>query len=212
MADLVIYDLDGTLIDSAFMVSSILNEMRVEAGKNMLTPDTLIPWLSLGGEDLIVNSLDVKGGDIKRSLDIFRDRYFSAFTPIDSLYRGVNETLDGLLEMNINLAICTNKPRKLAEKVLKETEIFQKFSFVSAGDDLATKKPHPRNLEICLEFFSTSPIDSILVGDSSVDLLTARSTGVRFIHYVPGYDDGVIGVSGLDKIHNHKELLKLVRN
>ncbi len=212
MTNLVVYDLDGTLVDTAVIVGSILNQMRLEVGKHPLDHGALIPWLSLGGEDLIMNALDVKEGNVKECLDVFRGRYLSIFTPIESLYQGVVETLDCLMEMNIKLAVCTNKPRKLAEKVLKETKIFKKFSFISAGDDLETKKPHPRNLEICLEMFGALPRDSILVGDSSVDFLIAKATGVKFIHYVPGYDDGVVGIGTSGKINHHKELLKLIRN
>jgi len=208
---LVIYDLDGTLIDSAFIVQSIINQMREEQGRDPIDKEKLIPWLSLGGEDLISNSLEVSGDDVNRCLGEFRDRYSETPTPVESVYVGAMETLERLHELNIKLAICTNKPRKLAEKVLKETGLFDKFSFISAGGDLLTKKPDPRNIELCFEGLSTAPKTSILVGDSTIDQRLAKLVGVPFIQYAPGYDDGVDISDFSYKINHHLEILHFLK-
>ena len=211
MTKLVIYDLDGTLIDSALIVQSIINQMRKEQGRDPIDKEKLIPWLSLGGEDLISNSLEVSGDDVHRCLGEFRDRYYEIQTPIESVYVGVMETLEQLHDLNIKLAICTNKPRKLVEKVLNETGLFDNFSFISAGGDLPTRKPDQRNIELCFEGLSTAPETSILVGDSTIDQRLAKLVGIPFIQYAPGYDDGVATSDLRHKIYHHLELLNYLK-
>jgi len=107
------------------------------------------------------------------------------------LYRGVEFVLAKLNKAGIRLTICTNKPRKLAEKVLSETAISQFFDFVCAGDDLPTIKPNVANLLACCDAVNVEPALTWLVGDSSVDQNLALGTGVPFIFHRSGYDDGV---------------------
>lgn len=210
MTNLVIYDLDGTLIDSAAVVMSILNQMRNEIGKQPIAKNDLVPWLSLGGESLVIKALEIGEVDALTYLDDFRARYLRVPTPISTVYPGVHETLNELLEMEISLAVCTNKPRRLAEKVLDETGLLDKFSFMSAGGDLPTQKPNPNNLAICLEYYGSPPVEAILVGDSTVDQALSLALGVPFAHYLPGYDDGVSNGKINYKIKHHLELIKCI--
>lgn len=208
--NLIIYDLDGTLIDSAAIVSFILNEMRSELGKSRLEPQDLMPWLSLGGDDLIFHGLDISRNQVGPYLEEFRNRYYQLPTPKDSVYGGVKEVLCKLMSENIKLAICTNKPRKLAEKVLREVDLLDKFSFISAGGDLITKKPDPRNLEICLENLAEEARHTYLVGDSSIDQQISKLVGVSFIHYAPGYNDGINADEVEFKINHHSEIFNFI--
>lgn len=210
MTNLVIYDLDGTLIDSAAVVMSILNQMREEIGKQPIAKSDLVPWMSLGGEALIIKALEVGVGDASIYLDDFRARYLMVPTPSSAVYPGVHETLNELLEMEISLAVCTNKPRRLAEKVLEETRLLDKFSFMSAGGDLPTQKPNPKNLAICLDYFGSPPNKAILVGDSTVDQAISLSLGIPFAHYLSGYDDGVSNGKIDYKIKHHSDLIKCI--
>lgn len=210
MTSLVIYDLDGTLIDSASIVTSILNQMKYELGGSPIDKRELISWLSLGGESLIINALGVAKGEASIYLENFRARYMLITTPKGAIYPGVYETLDILEGAGVNLALCTNKPRKLAEKVLYETGLTKKFTFMSAGDDLPTQKPDPKNLEICLNYYGVLPKEVIFVGDSTIDQALCLSLGTPFVHYAPGYDDGVDGNKIYYKIQHHSELIELI--
>lgn len=210
MTRLVIYDLDGTLIDSAGVVISILNQMKYELGGSPIDKDALIPWLSLGGESLITNALGVSNTEVSTYLEDFRARYLQIPTPKSAMYPGVYEALDSLEAAGVNLALCTNKPRKLAEKVLHETGLIDKFTFMSAGGDLPTQKPNPKNLEICLNYYDALPKDVLFVGDSSIDQTLCKSLGVPFVHYLPGYDDGVSGDVANYKIEHHFELMEII--
>ncbi len=187
----IVFDLDGTLIDSGRTVATVLNGMRNEQGKPELPMSEFIPWLSLGGEQLITYALEVGGADVQTNLTYFRQQYFERPTPTDSLYAGVVEALETFSARAYRLSICTNKPRRLAEKVLKETRIEDYFSYICAGDDLPTRKPHTQNLKVCVEYFGLMPEHGIVVGDSCVDQSMADQLKMPFYFHRNGYDDGV---------------------
>lgn len=206
----IVYDLDGTLVDSAIIVQDILNDMRSELGKPSLSKSDLIPWLSLGGEDLVGNALEVSTNSLSQAVSEFRRRYYLRPTPLDSVYPGVLETLERLAGESNRLALCTNKPRNLAEKVLRETGLARFFAFVSAGGDLPSKKPDRRNLDICLSYFSVSADEAVLVGDSKVDQMTAKTAGVSFVLFAGGYNDGVALTDSDRIIDHHLDILNFI--
>ncbi|MBU3625039.1 HAD-IA family hydrolase [Polynucleobacter sp. JS-Safj-400b-B2] len=210
MAKLIVYDLDGTLIDSAKIVTSVLNQMRTERGLEHLEAEQLVPWLSMGGEDLVANALGLPVKGIQSHLTDFRKRYSEIDTPNDSIYPGIKETLNHFVNSGFQLAVCTNKPRVLAEKVLKETQLYDYFGYMNAGGDLPYKKPHPQTLLSCLEFFGVDSREAILVGDSTVDQSLAQATDVAFVQYLPGYDDGIELFNPQMKINHHRDLKNLI--
>jgi phosphoglycolate phosphatase len=210
MVKLIIYDLDGTLINSAKTVVNILNQIRNDRGLQPLTIKRLVPWLSMGGEDLVASALEIPVDDIHPYLLKFRKRYAELSTPEDSLYPGVKEALNELSNLGYQLAICTNKPRGLTEKILKETQLHSYFAYLNAGGDLLHKKPHPDNLFSCLSYFGLGSKEAILVGDSTVDQAMAMAAKVAFVQYLPGYDDGIELSNNQMKIDHHTELKNLI--
>jgi phosphoglycolate phosphatase len=207
---LIVYDLDGTLVDSAKIVASVLNQMRFERGLKQLGVGQLVPWLSKGGEDLVANALELPAEAIQQYLLDFRNRYSEMDTPNDSIYPGINESLSHFANSGYQIAVCTNKPRALAEKVLKETQLYDYFGYINAGGDLPFKKPHPQTLLSCLEYFGVDSGDTILVGDSTVDQSLGKATNVIFVQYLPGYDDGIKLDNPLMRIDHHGRLENLL--
>ena len=207
---LLVYDLDGTLVDSAKVVVSILNSLRQGLGLNDLSVVSVLASISLGGEDLIRNALGVSGGDVNIYLNKFREMYFDLPTPEDCVYQNVFETLSSLNNRGFNFAICTNKPRKLADKVLRETKLDVFFNSINAGGDLITKKPDRVNLQACINYFDSTFDKIYLVGDSTVDQQLAVNADVPFIFYAPGYDDGVDQKKTVFTLHDHLEILCLI--
>lgn len=188
---LMVFDLDGTLVDSGQVVAFILNQLRQEMGKEAKDIDFFIPWLSLGGEDLVANGLELSVNEISPYLKEFRSRYSQLSTPLNSVYEGVAQLLDFLNVRNVKMCVCTNKPRALAQKVLRETGLEKYFMYMCAGGDLKTKKPSPENLEICLKYFGEDPLNVLLIGDSKIDQKIADSLDVDFAFFKGGYNDGV---------------------
>jgi phosphoglycolate phosphatase len=206
MCALWVFDLDGTLVDSAVVVASILNEKRVELGRVALPVSEFIPWISLGGEQLVSNALDIPADSVAQHVADFRSRYLTRPTPLESVYPGAADMLAVLGESGRRVALCTNKPRKLTEKVLSETGLDRRIEFICAGDDLPVRKPHADMLNACLRRFSAKAVDAVLVGDSTVDCSLARATGVPFVFFTAGYDDGVsVGPADIS-IGSHFEL------
>ncbi|NQW44871.1 MAG: HAD hydrolase-like protein [Deltaproteobacteria bacterium] len=188
---LAIFDLDGTLVDSGKVVATILNQIRIEIGKKEQDVSFFIPWLSLGGEELVANGLEIELNKAKPFLDDFRGRYYEVLTPMDTVYEGVLNLLDHLVYRKVKICICTNKPRNLAEKVLRDTGLEKYFQYMCAGGDLKTKKPNPTNLDVCIKYFREDNQNVILIGDSSIDQKTAAALGVDFAYFMHGYNDGV---------------------
>ena len=188
---LFIFDLDGTLVDTAVDVICILNKMRRDLGKQELSSKFFLPWISMGGEDLIIHSLETKV-DVQKQLVRFRDLLSFRRTSETQVYSGVKSLLLKLKKLNCNLSICTNKPRFLAEKVLNDTNLMKYFSFISAGDDIETKKPSPENLQLILNNFSFDKKKVIYVGDSIVDQKICNSLDIPFYFFSKGYNDGVL--------------------
>ncbi len=189
---LVIFDLDGTLVDSGMQVAALLNELRQDLGKPPLSLDCYVPWLSLGGLQLISHGLEISQDAAPAFLSKFRESYRLQPTPQDSIFPGVRSALDELGAQGIEMSICTNKPRGLAEKILRELGLAQYFKSMCAGGDLPTQKPDPANLRRCLDAHGVTGERAIMIGDSRVDQKVAVACDVPFGWYVGGNDDGVI--------------------
>jgi len=189
--NLVTFDLDGTLIDSAELVLHILNLQRANMQKELLDKKKLIPWISLGGEDLISNALDVSKKDCKRYVNEFREIYLNLKTPESLIFPGVVRFLDILIRNNIIITLCTNKPRKLVQNSLQDTSLKKYFDFFVAGDDLNSKKPDSQNLLKCMNYYGVSKEKTLFIGDSKIDQKLANKCEVEFWFFSSGYNDGV---------------------
>ena len=207
---LVVYDLDGTLVDSAPATVALLNQLRNELGLSSMSYDTFIPWLSLGGTKIMTNSLELDSEKkAKEYLEEFRRRLETFPSNTMPLYSNVKESLKLLLENNVKIGICTNKASRLVHKIINELKIDQYFDIVIAGDDLPVSKPNPLHLLTCLERLNISINDAIFVGDSTVDHRTAISANVTFAFYQRGYDDGVDYTKSIS-FDDHLDLVKRI--
>lgn len=207
----IVYDLDGTLIDSAIVVAELLNELRAERALPPLAIEDYKPWLSMGGHAMIAAALHIEEAASESALVTFRRRYFERPTDPATLYPAVPDTLARLKDDGLHLGLCTNKPRALTNKVLAETGLADFFEVICAGNDLTTSKPHPDNLLLCLKALGSRAEVTLMVGDSTVDQRLAAASGARFVFFSGGYDDGVVLGSHTPVIHRHSEIYELIR-
>jgi phosphoglycolate phosphatase len=184
----IVFDLDGTLIDSAPVVADILNAMRQDHSKDALGIDFYRAWSSEGGAVLVGNALDISSKDAEQFVPEFRRRYFDLPTPLNSIYPGVIEMLKAFESRNISLAICSNKPEHLCKKVLNEVNLSSYFDIVVGGDTLAKRKPDPLPLMHVIHEIRINPNRILYVGDSLIDKNTAISAGIDFAFFAGGYD------------------------
>lgn len=209
MYSTIVYDLDGTLIDSAVTVTALLNDMRAEHALPPLAINDYKPWLSIGGKAMVAAALGISQAEAEPLLRSFRTRYLKLPTDPATTYPDVHFTLSTLRSADIRLGLCTNKPRALTEKILAETGLDIFFDVVSAGQDLTTSKPHPDNLNICLHSLSSQPNETLVIGDSRIDQCLAEVCGTSFAFFTGGYDDGVRIEACALTIHHHPEIFNL---
>jgi phosphoglycolate phosphatase len=192
LTQILIFDLDGTLVDSSNTVLEILNGIRYELKKNIFKLEDVVPILSLGGEDMIKFTIENNNdADIKQYLEIFRIRYNQHSLKHEKLYPFVFHTLAQLRDIGIPLAICTNKPKNIVQKVLIKHSIYNFFDIIIDGNDVKQKKPNPEGLQMILNYKSISAKNAVFVGDSRVDQNAANKIKIPFIWHESGYDDGV---------------------
>ena len=186
--DHVIFDLDGTLVDSAVLCSHILNQMLAERGSaRTLTVDCARPHMSLGGPHLVRTMLADECGELEAELTDFRARYAAHPTPETSLFPGVRQGLERLSARGLQLSICSNKPQHLCEKVVRELSLGGMISVIVGTAEGRMHKPHPQLMNLTLHAAGSRAERSLFVGDSEQDEALAKATGVPFAFVGYGY-------------------------
>jgi phosphoglycolate phosphatase len=187
----IIFDLDGTLIDSAPVVAKVINEMRQQQAMDALTIDCYRAWSSEGGAVLLGNAFGIPPKDAEQLVPEFRKRYFDLPTPVNSIYPGVIEMLRAFKSRNICLAICSNKPENLCKKVLNEVNLNSYFDVVVGGDTLIKRKPDPLPLKHIIKELKINPNQILYVGDSIIDKNTAMAAEIDFAFFSGGYEQKI---------------------
>ena len=195
---LVVFDLDGTLIDSIGDIAAAANRALVEAyGEGALLPNDVVRGFVGGGaRQLIEQCLRAAAApveDLGRVFDRFLAIYGSSLTRTTRLYPGMAEVLDALSVLSIPLAVLTNKPGGMSRTIMGDLGLAPRFIAVIGGDDLASKKPDPEGLCLIATQAGIEPAETALVGDSAVDVRTARNAGAISVGVLWGYDrEGVV--------------------
>ncbi|MGH8294285.1 MAG: phosphoglycolate phosphatase [Steroidobacteraceae bacterium] len=190
---LIAFDLDGTLIDSAADLAGAANTLLAGFGCEPLSLAEVRRMIGDGVATLVARVLAARHceqADPARAAQIFMRHYEACATSLTTAYPGAAEALQALRAAGIPLAVCTNKPARLAASVLDNLGLAKYFARVIGGDSLPFRKPDPRVLLAVLEALGARPESSLLVGDSEVDAATARSAGVPFVLMKHGYRRG----------------------
>lgn len=189
---LVVFDLDGTLIDSAGDLTTAINAMLAGFGCRPLSVPEVRRMIGDGVAMLVARALAARqcDADPARAEQMFMRHYEADATSLTTAFPGVAEALQALRAAGIPLAVCTNKPARITAGILSRLGLAEYFARVVGGDSLPFRKPDPRVLLTVLETFAARPESSLLVGDSEVDAATARSAGVPFVLMKHGYRRG----------------------
>jgi len=207
----ILFDLDGTLVDSALSIGAVLNQMRLERNMSHLETQKYRDWVSLGANDLVAKSLEIAVGDVDPFLQDFRARYASKKTATEDLFPFVRESLNALKNLRISMAICSNKPLHLCEKVLNDLDLDGYFSCVVGGSSVTRAKPSREPVDIALSMLGYSHGDSLLIGDSTLDQGASKNSGLPFIFFSGGYNDGVDLAQVAGTISSMNELIPLIK-
>jgi phosphoglycolate phosphatase len=173
----LVFDLDGTLIDSKVDLALSVNATLEHMGRAPLEPDRIYGYVGHGAPMLVRRALGLRASDaeVEQGLAYFLSYYRAHMLDNTVTYPGVREALE-LLRAH-SMAVLTNKPVRFSQGILDGLGIAHYFRYVYGGNSFATKKPDPEGMNILLRDFGAAPREAMIVGDSEVDVRTARNAG-----------------------------------
>lgn len=198
--DLILFDLDGTLIETAAEIAESANDVLRAEGYEPLPLPMIRDWIGHGARETVVKAMMHASGrseaqlrvpaELDRLMVIFGRSHAKHCGTASTLFPDVRESLDALESMGIRLALVTNKESRFADQVLDAHGLRRYFSPMICGDTLPVKKPDAQTVRYCIEQHGAIPARTILVGDSSVDVATARNAGIECWAVPYGYNGG----------------------
>ena len=193
---MVLIDLDGTLIDSVPDLAYCVDALMSQLGLPPRGEAKVRQWVGNGIERLVKRALlDQLDGEpdpalLAKALPIYFELYKDNLSKRSRLYPGVKEGLQFLLDAGYKLGCITNKAAAFTEPLLKDLGIYDYFQIVVSGDTLPVKKPDPLPLLHAARFFKVEPSHALMVGDSISDVKAARAAGFQVICMSYGYNHG----------------------
>lgn len=199
----VIFDLDGTLIDSAPDIGAALNRFLTGRGRPAVPPDRVRGMIGDGALNLLRYAHIETGEPLhpdeeQQVLADFIDVYESQPTDPESVYPGVHATLEELARRGVLLGLCTNKPARVTREVLAQIGMAERFGAVAGGDTLDVRKPDGRHLAWVIERLGVPERSAVMVGDNANDMKAARSLGIPAVAVSYGYPRMPIADLGAD--------------
>ncbi len=179
-ADLLIFDLDGTLLDSKKDLADSVNATRSFMGLEPLPLEVVSTYVGNGAPMLVRRALpDADDAQLVLGLEYFLNYYREHMLDSTTLYPGVREALDQLHEGQVPLAVLTNKPVRFSVQMMEGLNLDLHFFRIYGGNSFEEKKPHPMGINMLMAESGAQRERTIMVGDSAVDVRTARNAQVR---------------------------------
>lgn len=214
----IVFDLDGTLADTVLDLVSALNRSVVAKGLTPITMEQagyftgkgLRPMIELAyrlnekplGTELLEELFEICVADYENNL--------STFT---RFYPGAEKALDQLASQDWRLAVCTNKPVRLAEKLLEELHVASMFASITGGDSFEFRKPDPRHLVRTVDLAGGKVSNAIMVGDTDADIIAAQKANIPVIAVDFGYSEHPVSTYNPDTvISSYDDLILSAQN
>lgn len=210
---LIIFDLDGTLIDSSADLATSMNATREHLGMPPLDPGLIYSYVGNGAAVLVRRAI---GQEASEELAAEALTYFLKFYRVHALehtklYPGIEELIQALSSAGHKLAVLTNKPVRISSDIIAALGLQSQFFRVYGGDSFARKKPDPIGILALINEAREQASQTLMVGDSGVDVQTARNAGVRSCGVTWGFQPQAFQVDRPDLlIDRPEELLSLV--
>ncbi len=199
----VVFDLDGTLVDSAPEIAGALNAVLATHGRTALPVDRVIGMIGDGSAMLLRRGFEATGGpapDFDAALARFVEVYDAWPADPAQIYPGVVETLAQLRAGGVRIGLCTNKPERVTRSLLSGLGLLAAFDAIAGGDTLPVRKPDPGHLGWVVERLGGDRTGSVMVGDNANDVAAARGYGIPVVAVAYGYPRMPLVALGADRI------------
>lgn len=211
---MLIFDLDGTLIDSAGDLHRFVNRVLEEHRLAPLSLPEVRAMVGDGVTQLVTRAFAARSVNLTDpTVEVKRFLQLYAADPValTEAYEGVRETLNAFREQGITMAVSTNKPESISREILRQLDLLGHFKEVLGGDSRTFRKPDPRMLTELIERYGATARDTFMIGDSEVDAATALAAQVPFVLMTYGYRRGAIDamtrVAALDRFAELRSLV-----
>ncbi len=214
---LFIFDLDGTLVDTAPDFKNSINYMLNELNESEVSLEEIRNWVGYGARELIRRTVVNKNiphdeNRIEEMLKIFLLHYTHNIDDDSVLFNNVRNVLEFLKNNAIKLAVCTNKMERLSNILLEKLNVLHMFDYLVGGDTFSKSKPDPYPLLNICEKLNTETSDSIMIGDSVTDLNAGKGAGMPVVLVSYGYTDNKDIYNEADLVINDFSQLKELVN
>ena len=194
--EMILIDVDGTLVDSVPDLAFCVDEMMKQLGRPVHGEAKVRDWVGNGVERLVRRALigqldgEPDEAEFARAYPLFLDLYAANTSQRSLLYPGIREGLDYLKRQGYRLGCVTNKASQFTLPLLRDLGIHDEFEIIVAGDSLPKKKPDPLPLLHAAEQLGVKPANAMMIGDSQSDVKAARAAGFQIVCMSYGYNHG----------------------
>lgn len=187
----ILFDLDGTMVDTAPDLGLALNMQRERYGLPPLAQETIRPFASHGSRGLLGIGFDLTPADAAFAAmrDEYLDLYDEVFTRAPALFDGMGEVLEVLESAGMQWGVVTNKPRRFTGRLMQALALESRAACIVSGDDAERPKPYPDTLLLACELALCPPETCIYVGDAERDIVAGHAAGMRTVVARYGYLD-----------------------
>ncbi len=204
----ILFDLDGTLLDTAPDLHQALNHCLKTAGRSEVSLQSVKHMVGQGARNLLIRGLNATGGMVSEAeldtlFDLFLVYYGDNISNYSVPYPGVMPALETLKSKGCELAICTNKPYGLARQLATDFGLDPYISVITGGDSFEVRKPDPQHLLRTLQQMSGPPYPAVMVGDSHNDIDAAKAANIPNIVVSFGYTETPAKDLGADALIDH---------
>ncbi|MET0581155.1 MAG: phosphoglycolate phosphatase [Pseudoxanthomonas sp.] len=210
---LVVFDLDGTLVDSASDISEAVNRTLQDWSLSRVQESVIRGWIGDGARALVASAFEHAGKriDLDEVMPGFMVHYAECLLLFPTVYPGVVKTLQALRAEGVAVAVCTNKPERFVRPLLDHLSLGEYFTVIVGGDTLPERKPSAVPLLHVVDHFGLQVQQCLMVGDSATDVQTAVAAGMPMALVTYGYLRGVDphAVAGVRLIDDMRELLEV---
>jgi phosphoglycolate phosphatase len=204
----IVFDLDGTLVETAPDLIHATNHALALRGLEPVAPEEIRPFISFGARAMIREGLAFHGHEVSEGeFEILFSRfitYYAENIAVGShLFAGLTDALDGLAARGARFAVCTNKQEGLSRKLLDALGITSRFAALAGRDTFPVCKPHPDHLRGAIRLAGGDINHAVMIGDSDVDIATAKAANIPIVAVSFGYTDVPVADLAPDAIIGH---------